>query len=153
MLYICEIEVHAGGEGCGMSEMNLECLQTVVHIVPYLILPRTECWDVLGCYFFSKRTVREVKCMCAKSLQLCLTLCNSMDCSPPGREISLFCTMCSPGEEQQRRLRRGYPTCPAQGVLGTYTSPGDWPTIPSPSPAVLRFHHPKGKTREMLSAI
>lgn len=64
-----------------------------------------------------------------------------------GREISLFCTMCPPGEEQQRRLRRGCPTCPAQGLLGTYTSPGDWPTIPSPSPAVLRFHHPGGKNK------
>ena len=26
-------------------------------------------------------------CMCAKSLQLCLTLCDSMDCSPPGSSI------------------------------------------------------------------
>ena len=26
-------------------------------------------------------------CMCAKSLQLCLTLCNPMDCSPPGSSV------------------------------------------------------------------
>ena len=26
-------------------------------------------------------------CMNAKSLQLCLTLCNPMDCSPPGSSV------------------------------------------------------------------
>ena len=26
-------------------------------------------------------------CVCAKSLQLCLTLCNPMDCSPPGSPV------------------------------------------------------------------
>ena len=26
-------------------------------------------------------------CMCAKSLQLCLTLCDPMDCSPPGSSV------------------------------------------------------------------
>ena len=26
-------------------------------------------------------------CMCAKSLQLCPTLCDSMDCSPPGSSV------------------------------------------------------------------
>ena len=25
--------------------------------------------------------------LCAKSLQLCLTLCNTMDCSPPGSYV------------------------------------------------------------------
>ena len=28
--------------------------------------------------------------MCAKSLQSCLTLCNSMDCSPPGSSVQGF---------------------------------------------------------------
>ena len=35
-----------------------------------------------------------IHCMCAKSLQLCLTLCNAMDCSPPG----LPCLWDSPGK-------------------------------------------------------
>ena len=26
-------------------------------------------------------------CMCAKLLQLCLTLCNPMNCSPPGSSV------------------------------------------------------------------
>ena len=26
-------------------------------------------------------------CVCAKSLQSCLTLCNPMDCSPPGSSV------------------------------------------------------------------
>ena len=26
--------------------------------------------------------------MCAKSLQLCLTLCNPLDCNPPGSSVS-----------------------------------------------------------------
>ena len=29
----------------------------------------------------------KVLCMCAKSLQSCLTLCNAMDCSPPGSSV------------------------------------------------------------------
>ena len=28
-----------------------------------------------------------ILCLCAKLLQLCLTLCNSMDCSPPGSSV------------------------------------------------------------------
>ena len=28
-----------------------------------------------------------LSCLCAKSLQLCLTLCNPMDCSPPGSSV------------------------------------------------------------------
>ena len=28
-----------------------------------------------------------VPCYCAKSLQLCLTLCDPMDCSPPGSSV------------------------------------------------------------------
>ena len=36
------------------------------------------------CWFLN---VFWVLCMCAKSLQLCLTLCNPVDCSPPGSSV------------------------------------------------------------------
>ena len=33
------------------------------------------------------RIILLVLCMCAESLQLCLTLCDPMDCSPPGSSV------------------------------------------------------------------
>ena len=59
-------------------------------------------------------------CVCVKSLQLCLTLCDSMDCSPP----RLLCSWVSPGKKMS-----GLP-CPPPGHLtnpeiepGSLTSP------------------------------
>ena len=37
-------------------------------------------------------------CMCGKLLQLCLTICDPMDCSPPGSPESHQNTMDSPGK-------------------------------------------------------
>ena len=61
---------------------------------------------------------------------------------------SLFCTGRPAEEKQQRRLRRGCPTCPAQGVLGTHTSPGDWPTPASQALLSSDFTAPGQKKRE-----
>ena len=57
-------------------------------------------------------------CMCAKSLQLYLTLCNPMDCSPPGSLVHGIL---------QARYWSGLP-CPSPGVL-------PHPRIESLSPA------------------
>ena len=37
------------------------------------------------------KDIDKCACMCAKSLQPCPTLCNPMDCSPPGFSVSPFC--------------------------------------------------------------
>ena len=37
-------------------------------------------------FFLASHTVKSI-CVCAKSLQLCPTLCNPMDCSPPGSSV------------------------------------------------------------------
>ena len=47
--------------------------------LPNQVLPRTQ--GPTG------RQPRQTACMRAKSLQLCPTLCDSMDCSPPGSSI------------------------------------------------------------------
>ena len=39
----------------------------------------------LFCFFFSSEAYSA--CVCAKSLQLCLALCSTMDCSPPGSSV------------------------------------------------------------------
>ena len=36
---------------------------------------------------FNYGPLKREMCMCAKSLQLCLTLCDPMDCSPPGSSV------------------------------------------------------------------
>ena len=46
-------------------------------------------------------------CMCAKSLQSCLTLCDSMDCSPPGSSVHGIL---------QARILNGW-SCPPPGDL------------------------------------
>lgn len=61
---------------------------------------------------------------------------------------SLFCTGRPAEEKQEKRLRRGCPTCPAQGVLGTHASPGDWPTPASQALLSSDFTIPGQKKRE-----
>ena len=39
----------------------------------------------LQSFLFSNQCIK--RCMCVKSLQPCLTLCNPMDCSPPGSSV------------------------------------------------------------------
>ena len=41
----------------------------------------------ISCTFFSSGQNIRHACMCAKSLQLCLTLCSPLDCSPPGSSV------------------------------------------------------------------
>ena len=49
-----------------------------------VILPQNmNLWKPFGCLPFWERVV----CMCAKLLQVCLSLCNPMDCSPPGSSL------------------------------------------------------------------
>ena len=72
-----------------------------------VLLPGIEPWPpVLGAQSLSHWTTREVPpevsfriCMCAKSLQSCLTLCDPMDCYPPGSSVH--------GILQARVLERG----------------------------------------------
>ena len=71
-------------------------------------------------------------CVCAKSLQSCLTLCNSMDCSPPGfsvhgilqARILEWVAMPPPGELPDPRIkltspgrRTVFPACPLTGWI------------------------------------
>ena len=42
-------------------------------------------WDLF--FLHSSQVCFLVRCMCAKSFQLCPTLCNPMDCSPPGSSV------------------------------------------------------------------
>ena len=42
-------------------------------------------WDLF--FFHSSQVCFPVRCMCAKSFQLCPTLCNPMDCSLPGFSV------------------------------------------------------------------
>ena len=61
-------------------------------------------------------------CVCAKSLQLCLTLCDPMDCSLPGSR--LFCPSDSPGRNTGMgyyALRQGI--FPTQGLNPGLMSP------------------------------
>ena len=44
------------------------------------VFPHQKCW--CSAFFFLAHS-----CTCAKSLQSCLTLCNPMDCSPPGSSV------------------------------------------------------------------
>ena len=64
------------------------CLQV------YLFLPKTIFYQrvvaLQGCVSAlqqSESVVHTCVCMCAKSLQPCLTLCDPMDCSPPGSSV------------------------------------------------------------------
>ena len=43
------------------------------------------CFFALFFFFFSSEAYSA--CVCAKSLQLCLALCSTMDCSPPGSSV------------------------------------------------------------------
>ena len=56
-------------------------------------------------------------CKCAKSLQLCLTLCDPMDCSPPGSSVH--------GGFSKQEYRSGLP-CPPPGDL---PDPGSNPSL------------------------
>ena len=42
-------------------------------------------WDLF--FLHSSQVCFPVRCMCAKSFQLCPILCNPMDCSPPGSSV------------------------------------------------------------------
>ena len=57
-------------------------------------------------------------CKCAKSLQLCLTLCDPMDCSPPGSSVH--------GGFTKQEYRSGLP-CPPPGDV---PNPGIEPKSP-----------------------
>ena len=60
-----------------------------------VLLPGIEPWPpALGAQSLSHWTTREVPpkvlfkiCMCAKSLQSCVSLCDPMDCNPPGSSV------------------------------------------------------------------
>ena len=67
----------------------LEVLQDCPHLIAFsLALLWT--WNapapglVVYCSLGNKDFFKIEVCVCAKSLQLCLSLCNPMDCSPPG---------------------------------------------------------------------
>ena len=61
---------------------------------------------------------------CAKSLQLCLTLCNSLDCSPPGFSVygilqaRILEQMPFPpsGDLPDSRIKTAFPAAPALQV-------------------------------------
>ena len=47
------------------------------------------------------------KCICAKSIQSCLTLCNSVECSPPGSSV---CGISNAGAGSRFLLQGIFPT-------------------------------------------
>ena len=48
------------------------------------------CWSFLSGLLNSRRVVLFVACQCANSLQSYLTLCDPMDCSPPGSNFHVI---------------------------------------------------------------
>ena len=75
-------------------------------------------------------------CVCTKSLQLCLTLCNPMDCSPPGSSVCTilqvrilqWVAMPSSREFFQPRDRAqvSYASCIGRQVLYTFIQEAPW---------------------------
>ena len=66
-------------------------------------------------------------CMCAKSLQLCPTLCNPMDCNPPGSSVHGD----SPGKNTKvgchALLQGSNPCLMSSGLAGRfYTTRATW---------------------------
>ena len=74
-----------------------------------------------------------VTCVRAKSLQLCLTLCNPMNCSPPGSSV--------PGILQARKLE-----LVAMPSSGGSSQPRDWTQV-SPLQADSLPYEPPGKPK------
>ena len=72
-----------------LTRFNVFCvcvlyINTGETVFQHILFPWTDIWK----YTFSHNAFRSLYttklCMCAKSLQLCLTLCDPMDCSQPG---------------------------------------------------------------------
>ena len=90
-------------------------------------------------------------CMCAQLLQSCLTLCNLMDCSPPGSSVH--------GILQARILewvampssRGSSPTGDQTCISYSFYTTGRFFTAellrkPSLSPDIVQVHSPEGRT-------
>ena len=85
-----------------LFESIFECLMCAKHRLPQFILTvtmrgghimptcREEKTQVEQCaqgHIAEKMQSQELECLHAKWLQSCLTLCNPMDCSPPGSSV------------------------------------------------------------------
>ena len=79
----------------GMDQQNVVHIYTMEHyssIKKKKIMPFAATWMDLEIVILSEVSQRQIcdkvyACMCAKSLQSCLTLCDPMDCSPPGSSV------------------------------------------------------------------
>ena len=56
-----------------------DLVKGILHLLPYVSLPYSSSpFSSLACL---------CQCVCAKSLHLCLAVCDPMDCSPPGSSV------------------------------------------------------------------
>ena len=106
-------------------------------------LPRQPCVDA-GSMLFSmmSHSGPTYQCVCAKSLQPCLTLCDAMDCSPPdssvhgnlqARILEWIAMPSSRGSSRPRdRTHIPYVSCPGREILYYYCHLGSL-SLPVPS--------------------
>ena len=93
---LCRIVWQAGEPGrswCWSSSMKAACWQNFLLLWVDQFFPKVFNWletpihITEGDVFYSQSADFKVVCMRAKSLQLCLTLCNPVDCSLPGSSV------------------------------------------------------------------
>jgi len=78
-----------------LSWIQIKCSSLPFQDITWFFSCALICMDVLGgsgsgtyvCVQSLEGFYYVHACMCAKSLHLCLTLCNSLDCSPPGSSV------------------------------------------------------------------
>ena len=84
------------------------------------------------------RSHSECACMCAKSLQLCSTLCNTMDCSPPDSSVHgilqarilKWVAILPPGDLPNRGSEPSSPALQAGFLLLSHQGSPDHTTLP-----------------------
>ena len=88
---------------------SLLCLEShmVLYIQHNFYIKQHKVFPTWKYYFFKAVFFKFITCICAKSLQLCLTLCDPVVCSPPGSAVY---------EISRQEYWSGLP-CPPLGAL------------------------------------